>query len=179
MDLLKFEADTTTHDAQVEPPPAKKRKGSKDINVDAIIEELSNSVTQDRRTRPTKSGDFSCKPCSKKENIEECKKALAAADKYILDVTKRTLYVVFVYGSYLLYLQTLLQNTSGGSFNGWMDKNTKMRHSQGRAYMKFYRTFHNYPKVTRSTLPFNWFKGNMEIIREYFEAHPDVATKWR
>ena len=115
----------------------------------------------------------------KDDDLEKCRDVLKTCDKFALSCKKYSLRVVFMFGCWLVFAQTLLQNQRRTSFNKWMDENTRVKHSQGRTFMLFFRTFKHYPKIVESNLSFTWFKGKMRLIADYLDTHPDQGALWQ
>ena len=177
--LAGYATTTDTYEREVadDAPPAKKRKQaphSPDVWVNKLSDSLKDTgfqgldVFQDVQQLP-----------KAEDRLEKCCEMLKKFYRQVGNCRKRCLQTVYFYGCWLIFAQRKVQNGKGGSFNKWMDCNTDIKHSQGRAFMKFYRTFERYPKVVHSTLPFKWFCRKMQAIVDHFESHPNVGDQWK
>ena len=151
--------------------PSTKVKRRRCVSIEETVDELSNSVKNEHldATVPTL-------PQSD-DDLQKCIVAIENCDKSVFRSKQDYLLIAFTYGAWLIFTQTKLQNQAQGSlnFNRWMDENTAVKHSQGRVYMTFYRTFQEYPKIVQSTLSFRWFSSDLKTLVEYFTSHPNVG----
>ena len=140
--------------------------GKKKETIEELMSTLSTSILDNSAIEVTEPKSST--------NLTECAKNCQILRRQLLVNESNILNYIFHYGWWLVRAKKLCKEQNL-LFTNWLSTNCDRKHRQLYKYMKFYSQFKLHRKILGSSLSFNWFVKNGQVISSYLKrsSHGD------